>query len=191
MTPAYRFRYDDAEHKYYIGADEIPSVTTILSAAGKFTAAGYYTEDSRRRGKAVHAACQAIDLDVFDPVHLEPAYAGFVQSYQRFLDEFKPRWQMIEQAMASRRHGFGGKADRIGIVAAPAILEIKTGTREAWHGYQLAGYDVLYHGANVNFHRRIAVYLDTDGRFPRVYEYTKSTDYDEWFECLTKVTAAA
>lgn len=180
------FRFSSADHTYRLGDRVVPAISTIVrwvhDASGP-----WLTEESRARGKAVHAATLELDLgaataDVLQ-ARLAPEWRAFFYAYVQFRESCACRWQQLEQPAVHRRLLFAGTPDRVGTVNDfPALLELKTGTPAAWHPLQTAGQDILLgrrHGAL----RRFVVYLRSDGTF-RLQRHEDPVDYLRFFAAL-------
>jgi len=106
------------------------------------------------RGTEVHGLGEQLlrGEEVEVPEHL----AGHVESYVRFLDEWKPEPILIEAPVGHRRWRYAGTLDMV--VRLPdgrqVLADIKTSASGIWPetAYQLAAY------------RHAEVYLDADGR---------------------------
>lgn len=106
------------------------------------------------RGTEVHALAERLihgeEVDV--PEHL----AGHIESYVKFLDEWKPEPVIVEAPVGHRRWRYAGTLDMV--VRLPdgrtVIADIKTAASGVWPetAYQLAAY------------RYAEVYLDPEGR---------------------------
>ena len=88
--------------------------------------------------------------------------------YELFKQEsgFVP--ELIEYQAFHPTYFYGGTLDRRGTVAPDRqrsiILDLKTGTPEPWHRWQLAGYQLLG-GEAWATDRRLGVYLHDDGTY--------------------------
>ena len=80
-------RFDESEHKYYIGEMEVPSVTSILKDVGLIKDNGYYTEASRIRGKAIHAAIELHLKNNLDRDSLDPRILPYLDGFERFEED--------------------------------------------------------------------------------------------------------
>jgi hypothetical protein len=107
-----------------------------------------YEEKDRaaRRGTEVHGYGEALVRG--EEVQVPDELAGHVESYARFLDEFKVEPEHIEFSVASARYGYAGTADLLAVVTMPKgakrrlLLDLKT-TRSGIYGstaLQLAAY---------------------------------------------------
>lgn len=103
-----------------------------------------------RRGTLVHEYTESIDYGIpLEEIDIDPALAGYVQSWLRF----KRDWQFvplyIEKALYSAGDGFAGRLDRVGTINGRlTIVDVKTTTSfdrpaKVALACQLAGYERL------------------------------------------------
>lgn len=169
--------FDADTHTYRIDGRIIHSVTTRIQAAGLCgPAVSFYSEESGDRGTRVHLAC--LDDDEGRPVTLPADEYGYLDSYRRWRDLLIPVWSLLEVPRYSPRFDTAGTADRIGTMAdAPVVLDLKTGRPSSWHGVQLACYDLLYDEVPPQTRRRIALYLQPNGRTAQSVDHHAAGDY--------------
>ena len=135
----------------------------------------FFTEESRIRGTAVHGNCACELLGKFTIVKKE--FQGYVDSFRRWRDQFKPEPLIVERRLISKPYGYCGQPDLVAeIVDRPAygVVDFKTSAAlgRAWP-LQLAGYQ---HLAQLEIDKKIgsnppwgcAVRLKADGKFPLV-----------------------
>lgn len=121
--------FDEATHTYSIDGKKLPSVTEIcglLNNWGDLNPA--ILMQAARRGTVVHEYCELVDYGVDeDGIECEPELAGYVIAYMRFLRDYRPLWEMVEQKVYSEQFGFAGTLDRFGTIdGKPVLLDIKT-----------------------------------------------------------------
>jgi hypothetical protein len=135
------------------------SVTQILTLAGRINSE-WFTPESALRGTIVHDLTEAYDRgDTLDiPKGLEP----YIEAYADFIRTVRPVYAESEVKVVHPTLGFGGRIDRVcdDLFGAPGILDFKTSPAYAWHGQQLAAYNVLRPVGN-----RWACYLKPNGRY--------------------------
>lgn len=179
------FRFDPASHRYTVGARPVPGIHAVLRAGGVERDLGFLSDEYRLRGKAVHAATLHWELTGDEP-HLRPEWRPFFEAYRAFRQSLDCRWRWLEHPRVERRLGFASIIDREGTVnGGPAILEIKTGSPDNFHGPQLAGGDLLAGRFPRGARRRLAVYLAADGKF-RLREYSDPADYLKFLAALER-----
>ncbi len=185
--------FDEEKHKYYVDGVEKPSVTTILG----YVTADHYGQineavlrQAAQRGSDVHEACQMIDYGC--EAEVDPVTAPYVEAYLQFLNDYRPKWDEIEQKHYSER-GFCGTVDRMGTLNyKPCVLDIKTTgspTKMQYLVYaaQLVAYSMFYEdGADF---KRYILFLKKDGK----YRLVDADEYAEkhgmmpffvWHKCL-------
>lgn len=161
------FRFDAAAHVYTLDGAIIPSVTQMLAQTGHVSEA-FYTEDSAFRGQEVHRLCTDLDLGAIEDVAAcdAPRYKGWVLAYVAFLARVRPEWEQIEVARVHPTQRWGGRPDRVGKVwGVEAIVEIKSGGPEKWHGLQTTLHDLLMPDLPAGVRKRYGLYLKRTGRF--------------------------
>lgn len=107
------FRFDEGSHKYFLGAKELPSVTTILRDEGLIPS--YYRSDEfyRKRGRAVHRMLELTTLNRFDKDNTAPSITRFHRGIVQYLEIEKPKVLMTEQIGYHRTGLFAGTVDQI------------------------------------------------------------------------------
>lgn len=164
--------FDSDTHTYSIDGKKLPSVTEIcglLNNWGDINPA--ILMQAARRGTVVHEYAELIDYGVDeDGIECEPELAGYVIAYMRFLRDYRPLWEMVEQKVYSEQFGFAGTLDRYGTIdGKPVLLDIKTSssvnklTKIIW-ACQLSAYQLLLakEGEEV---KRWNLVLKKDGKY--------------------------
>ena len=165
--------FDSDTHTYSIDGKKLPSVTEIcglLNNWGDINPA--ILMQAARRGSVVHEYCELVDYGVDeDGIECEPDLAGYVIAYMRFLRDYKPSWEMVEQKVYSDQFGFAGTLDRYGTIdGKPVLLDIKTSssvnklTKIIW-ACQLSAYALLLAKADDPKLRRWNLVLKRDGKY--------------------------
>jgi hypothetical protein len=176
-TPSLRL---DADHRYWLEDRELLSVTAVLMEAGLIDQT-WFTEEAADRGTYVHQACQLRDAD--DLGACDPAYAGYLEAYERFLREAVPAWVHIEHRVCDPTLGYAGTVDRAGHFKYEwAVLDIKTGPPAPWHGLQLAAYGRLLPRMGLR-PKRYDLYLTATGTY-RLEPQTTRTDESVFLSAL-------
>ncbi len=175
--------FDEATHTYSIDGIVVPSVTQVLTVAGLLDPR-WYTEESKARGKAVHAACHYIDEGDLDWSTVHPLVVPYVRAYEKFVKDtgFKPK--LIEKAVCNETYFFAGTLDRFGFLQdddCGDLIDIKSGASEPWHSIQMAGYGLCL----PHMPRRRALYLKKDGSYKLGAIYTNPQDAGVFLSALT------
>lgn len=160
------------------------SVTELL-VKENFIDRTWFDNYGATRGTYVHTACHLYDTGELDEESLDKALVPYLDGWKKFRAEtgFVPL--RSEERITSEKHQFTGKPDRIGEWPSVGlcILDIKSGTLQAWTALQLAAYKLLAHEEWVNNPlggpllnvKRFAVNLPGDGTY-KVKEYKDRAD---------------
>lgn len=136
--------YDDALHMYLIDGEIVPGLTDIFVSLGIINKR-WYTEQSRGRGELVHKITELYDQGTLDESTVDPALTGYLEAYKLFLSDFKPEILEIELPVGHKALKYGSKIDRVmQLVNGKALVDIKSGTKERWHGLQLTAQRMAY-----------------------------------------------
>ena len=152
-TTTTALRFDPAEHRYWLGERELPSVTRIIAPLVSFDGIPESVLTfAAERGRAVHRATELWDDDDLDIESLDPALLGYLTAWQRFRRETGAVILQSERPRGSAALGFAGTPDRVAQLPTLGdrvwLLDIKTAlTLHDWMGVQLAGYKLLVEGA--------------------------------------------
>lgn len=177
--------YSDRSHLYFVDGKAMPSVTTILDAAGLVSQFSK-DEEAAHRGTQVHAFTADDDAHGVDlrkvPTHLRP----FLRAWRQFRKDtgFVP--SLIEQRIDCMEFGYSGRFDRLGSRRGQTLLtllDIKTSISGAVPDYarlQLAGYAFAYNPNQV--FERMAVSLRPDSTYNvKIYPIASDRiDRAEW-----------
>lgn len=119
-------------------------VSSVLRLNGLSQDLPEFTDETRDRGTAIHAANEAI-AEGFEPVIARPEYVGYVDGLRSWYAEHQPVVVDSERRIVNRFKKLTGRVDLHAIVhGSPFTIDVKTGTGEAaWHGIQVAGYNLL------------------------------------------------
>jgi hypothetical protein len=172
--------FDEATHTYTHEGVVLPSVTTIIKAAGLMDMTGW-NEAARDRGTRVAKMTAYFDQGDLDEASVDPAELGYLNAWRRFLSEsgFKSDANGIEEVLCVPGRA-AGTLDRRGMMGQlKTIIDIKTGGASAWHAIQTAGYASLVGG----HHRRYACYLQDDGRYTLV-QHRDASDFAIFDACV-------
>lgn len=175
------FRFIEADHSYWLGDRRVPSVTQLLDMGGLVNGGAYYTEESRRRGTAVHAMTADLDMGALDLANRDLPYRGYVLAYSAAVDALKPSWSSIEVADVHPGYGFAGRIDRLGDVCRRfSVVEVKTAAKAKHHAVQTALQAILTSTRArlaPEMIQRLTIYLKDTGRFS-VESHEDRRDFD-------------
>jgi CRISPR/Cas system-associated exonuclease Cas4 (RecB family) len=136
--------YDDASHTYTLDGKPCPGVTTILKASGRVFS-GNYKPEHAAAGTAVHRATEEMDLlgmshEDYPETEQGKPFRKYLQAWQSFKEESGAAIIAVERLTWSGEHYYAGTMDRIILWNGPALVDIKRGSKAAWHRLQLAAY---------------------------------------------------
>jgi len=182
--------FDDANHRYKLAGVLVPGVTSVLESAGliDYRFLGARREEYLRRGRDVHAATHADDLDSLDESTVQPEYMGYVQAWRAFRRDYGFTADRLEHRVCNRQYGFAGTLDRTGAVrdGSHIILDIKSGVAPRAVRFQLAAYaSCLLHPRS---RRRRCVEVHADGSYRVIGYETREYEHDfNVFLCALKL----
>jgi hypothetical protein len=169
------------EHRYYHVDDEgrkvreFDGTTTIIQLEGGMPGIEFCSPRAAERGRMAHLATALFDLDNLDEeVPLDDEIKGYFESWKRFREaqtiQYAP--QQVEVMMCDEVYGFAGTLDRL------PLLDIKTGVYKKADLAQLGAYYGLCQANKIDRdlymgpEARKVVYLNEDGSFPMVDQYS-------------------
>ncbi len=148
----------DADHKYLLDGEEIPSVSEISRFAAREiyqTVTQYQLDHAADRGTKVHAACE--NLDRYGDVKVDADVIGYVKAYVKFRNEHPIEYEAIEKRYAGETQfgRYAGTIDRAGVfhrsgesgdTGERAIIDLKTSSalQKVLAAIQLNAYKTLY-----------------------------------------------
>ncbi len=167
-------KLNEAKTHYVFPDAEVIRVTKVLEQYQEFSMVpAEDMEFGARRGTAVHYGTMLIDGAipgaVIDYSKVEPEIEPYLRAYERFKGDSGFISQEVEKVVRSRKHGYAGTLDRIGIYeGAVTILDIKTGPLSPFERNQLAAYRQAHieqsGGASGDISRH-SVHLKADGNY--------------------------
>ena len=171
--------YVDSTHTYSITDDNgnktpLPSVTTILTAAGMYDDR-FFTEGARDRGRYIHKALLYLLQDDLVEETVPDEYNGYIAAFKRFMSETDctPYIEMCEVPLFSDIWRFAGTPDIIcKLNGRDVIIDVKTGVEAATTGVQTAAYALL---CPIPVVQRFGLYLKADGKY-KLVEYKDRND---------------
>lgn len=179
-------QFDPGPHTYHYDGRLVPSVTQILEAiCDNFSAADPgRLALAQARGTAVHTATELHDLDILDREDLDPALAGYLESWIHFVSVYQFEPSLIEQQVYHPTYRYAGALDRVGKLIwnrrrRTALIDIKSGVPMDVTAIQTAGYELALPKSMPNAPTpsiRLGVYLNKDGKLPHVTEYRDPGD---------------
>jgi len=181
--------FNEGKHEYRNESGMIiPSVTQIMKAAGFVFFQGPDSERSMDLGRKVHKTCELYDLNNLDEDLLDPILRAYLASWEKFLEDFKFKIKAVEGRVYSKKYGFAGTFDRIGVLGGVnTIIDIKTNNPGPFTAIQTAGYALAYN-ENVKSDKkkvvqRASVILESSGKY-KYRAYSSPQDEKVFLGCL-------
>lgn len=111
-------QFDEATHRYTLDGVELPSVTKILDDVfDEYRSIDPETlRRAQERGTAVHKACELHDMAQLDFSSVDETIAPYLEGYIKFVSETKFEHHAVEQKVVSRKYGYAGTLDRLGVL---------------------------------------------------------------------------
>jgi hypothetical protein len=177
--------FDELAHVYTWKGEAIPSLSSILEAAGLNGDLSRIPRAILERkasiGEELHRAAELIfEGATAEDLEVDPAVAPYFAAFHKFLQESGWRYERCECIRAGCIRGmrWGCRVDGLGTLAgAPTILELKTSLKPspAWP-IQLAGqWLTLRRPREATRWRRVVVQLKKDGSY-QLHEYDQDQD---------------
>lgn len=158
----------------------LPRVTQILAEAA-ISDARWFTDASRERGSAMHAACEFDDLGELDEDTVDPVVAPLLASFRKFRDEMRPtlcpsetteHGFAIEETVTDKAGRYVGHLDRRYLIGRDEVcVDLKGLDCTASHCLQIAMY-VMPFGRPI---RRACLHLS-----PKGYRWIEHKDRDDF-----------
>ena len=157
----------------------LPSVTELIRP---YVDTRWYTEESRKRGSVVHAACAAVARGLFCPP-MASDLQGYVDSFGRWFADNVRAVHETEKRYVHEALGYTGQLDLVATLSGvdgPAVIDLKTAAvaYRSW-AVQLAAYRELYGYAEgvapPPLPRTGYLMLARDGSEPKLHLYKSAT----------------
>lgn len=178
MTAA-TFRFDAASHRYFLGNEELPSVSRIIRPLQDFSSVPSDVLAMKAAlGTAVHRATELDDAGDLDEDSVDDAVAPYLAAWRAFRAESGADLVAVEERLYHPQLRYAGTLDRLATLRGRGtwLLDIKSGTSvDPWVGVQLAGYRLLVEAAGRNVDNCAAVQLRDDGSY-RIFEFGHPDD---------------
>lgn len=137
------FRFDELEHRYFLGSVELTGTTTAMKLAGLIDTT-WFTDEARERGQAVHAALQYLAEGSLDPESVHEKIRPYICGFNKFMAENTFETLIFEVPTYHPIYLYGARPDRIGILNGEVgVLDFKTGVAQAWAEIQTAAYAAI------------------------------------------------
>lgn len=143
--------FNELEHRYWIGGNEVPSVTQVIRYLSIDQATGAdpaMRNAAAERGTRIHSAC--CDYDYDHECEVDGDITGWVEGYAKFLRDYQiDDWVAQEKIVGGEIAGYmmAGTIDRVGVIDGDLmVVDIKTGSKihEAPVSAQTVAYALMY-----------------------------------------------
>jgi len=161
-------QFDEGTHTYTVDGAVLPSVTQILDALGLMDKT-YYTEETRDRGTAIHEAIFWIEQGIltYEAFGEGHPLAGYIAAWRSFRETSGFEIRDMEARRYHSTMRYAGTIDVIAHHKGKAVVDMKSGLTESWHGVQLAAYAELEQDVK----HRYVLELHNTGKFSLVEHY--------------------
>lgn len=186
--------FDPDRHLYFMDGNPVPGTSDLLERAG-YSDYSKVPEESRRRckiiGSHVASLTELYDQGRLNESALDPELKPYLKAYKLFHAEHNPEWMMIERLVGyNAGHKFVTILDRLGTIGGHsryfALIEIKTGQAQDWHGIQLALQAACLMGLKIAGFRLLGLYLRPNGRYAiKDYSGEFLSNYSKGIAALT------
>lgn len=176
--------FDEANHRYTVDGEVLPSVTQILKPLYSFNGIPEHVLQAKAAlGTAVHRACELLDNDDLDQetdegkAGLEPI-AGYLAGYVKFKAEVRPVVLENETRLHHPLHRYAGTIDRRYTINRDLWdIDLKsTVAMSPLVGLQTAAYSELFKAnGDRRRPRRGALQLFPDGKY-KLWEFKDPSD---------------
>lgn len=181
------------------GEQRLVSVTSALGWVFRYGGwTGFKPGDpkiltARRRGTAVHKACEILALGrKLDDFSIHPRIRPYIEQFEDFRVSTGWRATAVELRVRSARFGYAGRLDQVGEwppygPVDGGLLDLKT-TEDVWlAGYQVAAYDMAYKEMSGDARPRSRGTLILNGGKPggwRLRKLSEASDFSAFMSAL-------
>lgn len=182
-------QFDEPTHRYFVGGRASLSVTKILDLASitDFSSVNKDLLDRASKfGQAVHRGTELHDLGTLDISSLDAPLVPYLEAWKKFCAAEISEFIEIEQPVWSKRFGFAGTPDRVGLDKKRRLIlpDIKSSKALSVSvKLQTAGYQIAWEECEgQKIARRVGVVLQEDGNY-YAEEFTDRNDKDDFIAC--------
>lgn len=180
----------DEQHIYRVNGIVRPGVTTVLKSCDLIP--DFAREEAMLRGRAVHRACELLDLGVLDWATVRDEFMGYLTAYEDALltRKLTPVLKYIEYRLFHPFCFYCGTVDRVyrTVDGLHIVADIKTGQSiPDYVGEQTAAYLDAYMAMGNYEIPRAVLLLRPDGSHDFQY-LTNPRDIQIWTSCLNVYT---
>ena len=177
-------RFDEIEHKYYVGDKELPSVTEIakpISSERLNALQMSLVEKARLRGERCHELAEEyLLLGDIDPDEIEMEYFPFIQQFVLWFKTYRPKVIFTERKLFGEN--FAGTLDLICEIDGKIInvdYKFTSAIDKKSLSVQLEGYYRLCQENNIHIDESWYLHIKKDA-----FVFKPITRDSEWFDLL-------
>lgn len=172
-----KIRFDEKEHRYFIGKREVLSVSKVLELAGIIDKR-FISEWHLDRGVKLHQALEYLDLGALDLGSVDERILPHVQAYQKFLSDTGAKIIAIEQIVYSKLFDYCGRLDRIMTLnGRNIIVDLKTNSDPPHSGMQLSAYAQAAEESGLKTYGIYVLKLKANDTYKLIKKENKLTDF--------------
>lgn len=187
------FRFQEADHSYWLGEKRLPGTTSVLALLGGYEGISkQILQRASERGTAVHKVTEFDDAGTLDYGSLDDNLIGYLMGWHRFKDEMRPEILDAEVPGYHPQLLYAGTRDRRLIIHGlrkprVAILDIKSSYMlMPTTGPQTAAYLEIFNSGAAKDERaehRYGLKLKPDGTY-ELKEYKDPGDWNTFVSAL-------
>lgn len=172
-------------HEYAVDGAPVHGVSKILHAAGLIDST-WLSEEALKRGSFVHQSIEYYLQGDLDEASLDPKLGGFLAAFKKaerelglVVDRAPAGSPIVEHKIFHPILRYAGTVDlvvRKGGAGHRIVIDLKTGSPDFWHPYQLAAYAMAF---TEDLVLRANLYLQPNGDY-RWIERTDRRDFEIW-----------
>lgn len=186
--------YRDADHKYWLGRENLIGVTETMVEVG-LESDEWYTETHSSRGRAIHAELANAARGIPPFPFLDPDLYGWVESGRTHLAELIADGAVIlavEKMAHSPLYRLAGTVDLLVLWRGYEwVLDWKSGKASKVTRFKLAAYDtILGPAANGKPRKRAAIEVHEDGSRAKLVEYNTPENFHDANRFLSYLNTA-
>ena len=169
-------------HTYItVAGEDRPSLHLILETANLMDTR-WYKPEYADRGIAVHELTALLDKDLLRIEDIDPEYQGYCEGWLQFKEDLKPEIIDIEKPVGHKIYKYACTPDRTSkINGKSAIIDIKSGQPEKWHGVQVVAQAIATGLTDAALY---GVYLKKNGKY-KLETYLYRDHFNVWMAALT------
>ena len=167
------FRFEEDGHKYFLGDQQLPSVTQILEGVGIIDKR-FYAPGSDQRGRYIHKMTELDDTGELAEENVKDDLRGYLEAWRKWKTDHDAEILDSEYKVYHPYYGYAGTIDKVIGGKHLHIADIKSGQPEKWHVLQLTAYFQCFlampnekRWKNKDVHL-LNIYLKDDGSYKTV-----------------------